>query len=221
MTFPPGQPPGYQPYPPPAYPYGQYGQAPAPYPPKPSTNGFAIASLILGILGGVPLSVIFGIIALNQIKRSRQGGRGMAIAGLVLSGLWTLLIIAIVVLAIVSDDGSVRATDIKTGDCIAESPADGADVARLPKVSCDKPHEGEVYAVIRVSGDSFPGQSAIRDEYEERCLSALESYAPDAANDPRVRNFLLYPSQETWDRGDRDVVCIAITKDKPTGSIKE
>ena len=107
MTFPPGQPPGYQPYPPPAYPYGQYGQTPAPYPPKPSTNGFAIASLILGILGGVPLSVIFGIIALNQIKRSRQGGRGMAIAGLVLSGLWTLLIIAIVVLAIVFDDGSV------------------------------------------------------------------------------------------------------------------
>ena len=62
--------------------------------------------------------MIFGIIALNQIKRSRQGGRGMAIAGLVVSGLWTLLIIAIVVLAIVSNDGSVRATDIKTGDCI-------------------------------------------------------------------------------------------------------
>ena len=71
------------------------------------------------------------------------------------------------------------------------------------------------------SGDSFPGQSAIRDEYDGRCLSALESYAPDAANDPRVTNFLLYPTQKTWDRGDRDVVCIAITKDKPTGSIKE
>ena len=165
--------------------------------------------------------MIFGIIALNQIKRSRQGGRGMAIAGLILSGAWTLLIIAIVVLAIVFDDGSVRATNIKTGDCIAESPADGADVARLPKVSCDKPHEGEVYAMIRVSGDSFPGQSAIRDEYEERCLSALESYAPSAANDPRVTNFLLYPTQKTWDQGDRDVACIAITKNKPTGSIKE
>ena len=114
--------------------------------------------LILGIFGGVLLSVIFGIIALNQIKRSRQGGRGMSIAGLVLSGLWTLLIIAIVVLAIVFDDGSVRATDIKTGDCIETTPADGSSVARLPKVSCDEPHEGEVYAMIRVSGDetAFP-----------------------------------------------------------------
>jgi Domain of unknown function (DUF4190)/Septum formation len=226
MTSPPGPPPGYQPYPQQGYPYGQYGpqygQPPSPYPPKPSTNGFAIASLILGIIGGVLLSVIFGIIALNQTKGGRQAGRGMAIAGLVLSGLWTLGFIALMVLAIfLARWDSVRATDIKTGDCIKESPADGATVSRLSRVSCDEPHEGEVYAMIRVSGDTFPGQPAMRREYQPRCLSALESYAPDAAYDPSVDNFILYPSQETWDRGDRDVACIAITKDKPTGSIKK
>lgn len=229
MTSPPGPPPGYQPYPQPGYnPYGQYGQPPAQYPAqypayptKPGTNGFAIAALILGIIGAVLLSVIFGIIALNQTKGGRQRGRGMAIAGLIISGAWVLVIAAIIVAAIVFDDGSVQATSIKTGDCIADAPADGANVLRLPKVSCDEPHEGEVYAMIRVSGNTFPGQTAMQNEYEQRCVSALDAYAPDATSDPGLSSFLLYPSRETWDRGDRDVACIAITQDRRTGSIKQ
>ncbi|MDA2979216.1 MAG: DUF4190 domain-containing protein [Actinomycetota bacterium] len=54
------------------------------------TNGLAIASLVLGILWlwwvGSVLAVIFGHVSLSQIKVSNgtQGGRGMAIAGLVL-----------------------------------------------------------------------------------------------------------------------------------------
>jgi hypothetical protein len=54
----------------------------------PSTNGLAIAALVLGILWlywvGSILAVIFGHIALSQIDHSRQRGRGLAIAGLVL-----------------------------------------------------------------------------------------------------------------------------------------
>ena len=72
----------------------------------------------------------------------------MAIAGLVLSGLWVLLIIAIVVLVIIFDDGSVRATSVKVGDCIEQTPTAGSTAARLPKVSCNKPHDGEVYAPV-------------------------------------------------------------------------
>lgn len=89
-------PPAYwpQPYsyaPPPAYQQHPYWYAP----PQQSTNGFAIASLVLGILGiffiTLPLSAVFGFIALSQTKHGRQGGRGMAITGLVLSGIWFLI----------------------------------------------------------------------------------------------------------------------------------
>jgi len=67
-------------------------------PPPPSgiqpttTNGFAVASLVLGIavlctgiIGGI-LAVIFGNLALSRIAESagRQRGRGLAIAGIVL-----------------------------------------------------------------------------------------------------------------------------------------
>ena len=71
--------------------------APAPAPsrptfvaPTPSTNGFAIASLICAVAWflwlGSALAVVFGHVALRQIKANggAQRGRGLAIAGLVL-----------------------------------------------------------------------------------------------------------------------------------------
>jgi hypothetical protein len=65
-----------------------------------STNGLAIAAMVLGIvwvywLGSI-LALIFGYIAKGQINGSagRQGGKGMAIAGIVLGwvGVATLLL---------------------------------------------------------------------------------------------------------------------------------
>ena len=70
-------PPQQQPYP---YPY--------PYPPARTTNGMAVASMVLGIVWvywiGSILALIFGYVALNEIRRSKQAGEGMAIAGIVL-----------------------------------------------------------------------------------------------------------------------------------------
>ncbi len=83
-------------YPPPVYPQGQYppaqypGPQPYPYPyaPPQPTNGMAIAAMVLGILWiywiGSILALIFGYLARAEIKRSNQGGDGMAIAGIVL-----------------------------------------------------------------------------------------------------------------------------------------
>lgn len=63
-----------------------------------STNACAILALIFGILGGV-LGIVFGHIALSQIIRTGENGRGLAIAGLVLGYLSVLGVIMFVVLA--------------------------------------------------------------------------------------------------------------------------
>jgi Domain of unknown function (DUF4190) len=74
--------------------------APA-YQPAPvgqKTNTLAIVALILGIV--VPLGgIICGPIALGQIKRTGEGGRGLAMAGLIIGIVLTLvyLIFAIIV----------------------------------------------------------------------------------------------------------------------------
>lgn len=76
--------PPYQQYPPPQQQY----QYPYPYPPARPTNGMAIAAMVLGIVWvywvGSILALIFGYVALNEIRRTKQAGEGMAIAGIVL-----------------------------------------------------------------------------------------------------------------------------------------
>jgi len=61
-----------------------YPQPVAPAPFRPPTNGLAIATLVLGILGFALLPVILGHVALGQIRRRGEAGTGLAIAGLVL-----------------------------------------------------------------------------------------------------------------------------------------
>jgi hypothetical protein len=80
-----------------AYPY--------PYPvAQRSTNGFAVASMVLGILWiywiGSILAVVFGYIAKRQIDDSNgwQTGRGMAMAGIVLG--WVGIGVIVIGLAV-------------------------------------------------------------------------------------------------------------------------
>jgi hypothetical protein len=107
-TYPGNVPPppgGYPGYPPPpgaaAQPY--YGAYPGPM--APPTNGWAIASLACSIAAwfgffivGAIAGIICGHIALGEIKRSegRYEGRGMAIAGLIISYAQIALVACIV-----------------------------------------------------------------------------------------------------------------------------
>ncbi len=218
--------------PPPPLPYSDpYGQA---YPPPrpPGTNWWAIVSLIFGVLGGVLVSVICGFVGLKKAKQG-QGGRGMAIAGLVLSGLWVLVGIAVVVLLVVNKDeisnsefadifdpNSVNAADVGLGDCLSEIPSDASLVASVKTVACTEPHKGEVYHVVTVPDGDFPGETAIID-YQDQCQPALEEFSPAAMADPEVGMFVLYPTADSWKRGDRAVTCIAITDVPRTGSLQE
>lgn len=61
---------------------------PYPYAPPRPTNGMAVASMVLGIIWiywiGSILALIFGYVARSQIRRTGEGGDGMAVAGIVL-----------------------------------------------------------------------------------------------------------------------------------------
>ncbi len=104
-------------YPPPAGvpgapPYGyQYPPAPGYYnaPMAPANHGFAIASLVCSILGalffpiiGSILGIVFGAVALRQIRASdgRFQGRGLAIAGIIVGAvalvLWACIIAGVI-----------------------------------------------------------------------------------------------------------------------------
>jgi len=74
--------------------------APAPgYQPFPKTDGFAVASAIFGLIGGIILSVIFGFVARGRIRKSNGQLKGMSLVklGWVLSGLWVLAIAGLII----------------------------------------------------------------------------------------------------------------------------
>jgi hypothetical protein len=57
-------------------------------------NSWAIAAFVFSILGAVVFGVAFAAIALCQIKGPGEG-RSMAIAGLVSSAAWTVIIVLV------------------------------------------------------------------------------------------------------------------------------
>jgi hypothetical protein len=67
----------------------------------------AIASLVCSLVGwicgiGFILGVIFGFVALSQIKQSGQDGRGMAIAGIIIGAAPIVILLSLyIVLAVV------------------------------------------------------------------------------------------------------------------------
>ena len=90
------------------------GAIPPSYAGTPQTSGKAIGSLICGIINIFPLfivAVILGHLALSDIKKSagRLGGRGLAIAGLVLGYLGVVFIPIILIIAAIAIPNLLRA----------------------------------------------------------------------------------------------------------------
>jgi hypothetical protein len=77
-------------WPPPASPRQPYFQ-----PPERRTNGMAIAALICGIIGCIPilppLAILFGFLGIRKARDPRYGMNAAAIAGVVLGLLWILI----------------------------------------------------------------------------------------------------------------------------------
>ena len=58
----------------------------------PPRTGFAVAALVCGIIGLIPLAVIFGLVALHRIRTRNESGRGFALAGVWLGVAWIAVI---------------------------------------------------------------------------------------------------------------------------------
>ncbi len=90
-----------------------FGAPPADAPQAKKTNTLAIVAVVCGGVGlvlsfccgvfGVPVdiaAIVCGAIALSQIQRTGEQGRGLAIAGIVMGVLWIILAIVMVILGV-------------------------------------------------------------------------------------------------------------------------
>ncbi|GLF94439.1 DUF4190 domain-containing protein [Streptomyces yaizuensis] len=210
-------------------------------PAQPGTNGFSIASLVAGILCCLPpLGLILGVVALVQIRRKGQSGKGMAIAGTVLSSLSTLLMVLLLVTGGAAEmwrgfqDGVEEASrtrdtlELREGQCFnlpGDGPMDEAYSSSVEVVPCVERHEAEVTGTFRLMGyDRFPGDDWIEPLAEQRCEEINGMYARDEwlVLDRGLELYYYSPTKESWELGDSTVTCTLATSDgkRNAGSVK-
>jgi hypothetical protein len=228
---------------PPSQPSAEAAQAaswapPPGYPPPPGyappqeqrTNGFAIAALVFGIIGGIVFAVIFGIIALVQIPKKNQKGKGMAISGLVLAGLWTLMWAALIVTIVatsasrdssgeITESGDVSATALEVGDCLKDV-EESAMITSLPAVPCDELHQAEVFGTFDLPEGDYPTEDELVAQADAGCADQMALYTPGAMNELSIEFLYVYPPEQAWPE-DREVVCLAVSSEGMTGSLAD
>jgi hypothetical protein len=154
----------------------------------------------------IPIGIrwVHGLMRMGVVDMRRIGLVGLVIAAVLLSAC----------------TGEVLTLDV--GTCF-DDPAefDLVDPSDVPIVDCDVPHDNEVYANKDLQGDEFPGREGMANRAGQVCLDEFDPYI-GASYDTSIYEFSWFvPSEESWDAGDREVICFAydLTFEKITGSI--
>jgi Domain of unknown function (DUF4190) len=101
--------------------YGQPTPGYEQFPQQQKTNTMAILGLVFAFVF-TPLGIVFSAIGLSQIKKRREGGRGLALTGLILSIVFMLIgiVIAVVVIAAASEIAETTAEAAPAVEELAE-----------------------------------------------------------------------------------------------------
>jgi Domain of unknown function (DUF4190)/Septum formation len=187
----------------------------------------AIAALALGLAGFLLLtgvaSVLAGLAALARIRDDPQPGRGLAVAGIVLSGLWA----AVIAVAVgISSGGSpprpaaahidraqpVAVLSLGAGACFRTPAGSTAATAAgyvLP-VPCTQRHGGQVISTFPVAGQRYPAATSLARHASQDCPASIAGKVDTALVTATMSTRYLYPDQRSWGAGYRSIACLMV-----------
>ncbi|MGW3666615.1 DUF4190 domain-containing protein [Streptomyces sp. NPDC005141] len=200
-------------------------------------NGLAIAALVLGILCFLPaVGLVLGSVALVQIKKRGERGKGMAVGGMVMSSIGIGLLALVVATGGARDfwdgfqgaanDSGGTAFSLEVGECFDTlSGSLGGLAFDVDKVPCAGEHDAEVFADFAMGDGDYPGDSAVVDTADQRCDLLQNMYAMDSWAVPDdVDVYYFTPTSQSWRRGDHEVSCLFGNTDEKgslTGSLRK
>ena len=100
----------------------------------------------------------------------------------------------------------VNIRDVAVGQCIESLPV-GSIVNDVPVVSCDLPHQYELFGNTQVTGDGFPGD-VVFEIATEACIPIFGEYVGEAYFDSLYYIDPIAPTEDGWSAGDRAVNCL-------------
>ena len=177
-------------------------------------DGFAVPSLITGLLGffGITavLGLVFGIVTLVRTRRTGERGRGLAIGGIVAGAVW---LVALPVAAVVLVGGLLSVSNapiaaLKVEDCY-DTARPGRDAVRVP---CAGAHDGVVLDAFTMADPetAYPGDREAQASVLSRCEVRLSSMfgGTGAGSMPAELVYAGYaPDEAAWAAGSRIAVC--------------
>jgi hypothetical protein len=169
---------------------------------------WAIASFLLGLVSLIPLSLLAGIVALIKTRGGKEPGRGLAVAGIVICGLWAV----VWAYSLWPKSGLIIGTlqSDRVGTCFR------GDVNS--PVSCNQPHSDELFAMLSLS--RFPDSDPEQRQIENRCKAELPKYSATAERDPSIRVDAWSPGAEWKQLDTRAAGCVAHSDADRVSSIK-
>lgn len=126
--------------------------------------------------------------------------------------------------ALISDAINGATTDeddvfsLKVGDCVNDY-GDEKEITSVPIVDCAELHDSEIYASTIITDDQYPGASEVQTQADDACYAAFEGFVGLAYDQSTLYYSYLYPTQESWDGGDREILCTIKKYDEDTQEI--
>ncbi len=119
-----------------------------------------------------------------------------------------------------TDDSRVDAVDLAVGMCILDG-SSSPTVTTVEVIDCGKPHDTEIFASLLLPDGPFPGAESVAKSATDLCAIQFANFVGVSFPNSALTYEYYAPSPETWNAGDREVLClIRDPKGPTTGSLE-
>jgi hypothetical protein len=158
----------------------------------------------------------------------------MAIAGIVVSCVWIVVVVVVLGLKFlgsadrspagqITSQGTSSPLDLRVGDCFnnpsASVTANNTPVGSVEAMPCSSPHNAQIFARFNLNrgwSTPYPGDSAVQSQAESGCNFRFGSISKNKVTDSMSLSFFM-PSTALWNNDERAVSCMIIN---PTATLK-
>lgn len=104
-----------------------------------------------------------------------------------------------------------QSTELAVGQCLLVPL--NSQVNSVATTECTEAHTGEVYSVTTLKNDTMPSRDEMDELVDTTCYETFEAYVGTSPEETTLDYTAMSPTKQTWAKGDREIVCIAVRTD--------
>lgn len=114
-----------------------------------------------------------------------------------------------------------QSTELAVGQCLLVPL--NSQVNSVATTECTEAHTGEVYSVTTLKNDTMPSRDEMDELVYNTCYETFEAYVGTPPEETTLDYTAMSPTKQTWAKGDREIVCIAVRTDDEqlTASVRD